>query len=77
MENQEEQEVQPVLMDVVSDARMQLDKIAQVLIKIAEGMTAEEKMEVQEEFESIAYSAMLISMDAKLEMDLNLEEEEE
>jgi hypothetical protein len=65
MEN-ENNETQPVMMDVLSDARMNLDKIGQVLTKLNQILTAEEKVALEDEFTGISYSAMIILMDAQM-----------
>ena len=58
---------QPVMLDVVSDARMGLNKVAEMLTKISQGLTAEEIVELQPELEGLAYSAAIILMDAQME----------
>ena len=58
---------QPVMLDVVSDARMGLNKVAEMLTKIGQGLTAEEIVELQPELEGLAYSAAIILMDAQIE----------
>lgn len=64
--SEENQEIQPVMLDVVSDARMGLNKVAEMLTKIEAGLNSAEIVELQPELEGIAYSAAIILMDAQM-----------
>ena len=65
-EENQEQQVQPIMLDVVSDARMGLGKVAEMLTKVNQGLTPAEIVELQGELEGIAYSAAIILMDAQM-----------
>ena len=65
-QNKNQPEMQPIMLDVVSDARMGLNKVAEMLTKIGQGLTAEEIVELQPELEGLAYSAAIILMDAQM-----------
>ena len=62
MSNQE----QPNMMNIIDDARLNIDKIAQVLKKINDGMTAEEKMMIKDDLNGISYIASIIVLDAEI-----------
>lgn len=62
----EENKQLPVMLDVVNDARMNLEKIAQVLVKVEQGLTTGEILALRPELEGLAYSAAIILMNAEI-----------
>lgn len=59
---------QPVIMDTMTDALMAFEKIAQMLERLDDGLTPQEKLDLRQGFEGLSYTAMVILMDAEIEL---------
>ena len=58
-------EIQPVMFDVVTDARLGLGKCAETLSAIHNTLKSEEIIQLENELEGLSYSFMLILMNAQ------------
>jgi len=69
---EEEKKIQPMMVDVVTDARMSLCKICDTVNAIGETLTSSEILDLKEDLEQLSIVFMMLSMDAEL----NIKEEE-
>jgi len=58
--------MEPVMLPVLEDAMANMDKICQVLTKLDELLTPEEKLRLRDGFEGISYTAAMILLDAEI-----------
>lgn len=55
-----------IMMDVVSDARTVLNRVAGTILKVSQTLTAEELLQLTHEFTGISHSAAMILMYAEM-----------
>lgn len=62
-------EMQPVMLSVVEDARMGLNKAAQMINTINNTLSSKEIVELKNELEGLSYTFMMIVMNAEIELE--------